>query len=126
PRTPRCLCQPRWAGRVIRSSRLRMPFRQSPPRCLDWKDTPSSCSRTGKSHTPREVSWSQSRMQERTTLSWRPSQPACLTSTLTTWDYFVPSSNQLKEDVWVTKTKELVEATMEAFNVYPWETLENV
>ncbi|CAM9288962.1 unnamed protein product [Discosporangium mesarthrocarpum] len=36
------------------------------------------------------------------------------------------SIHQLKEDVGVTNGAVLVEATMEAFNVYPWETLGRV
>ncbi|CAN0238269.1 unnamed protein product, partial [Discosporangium mesarthrocarpum] len=39
---------------------------------------------------------------------------------------FFHSIQQLKEDVGVTNGKELVEATMKAFNVYPWEPLEQV
>ncbi|CAM9295504.1 unnamed protein product [Choristocarpus tenellus] len=39
---------------------------------------------------------------------------------------FFHSIQQLKEDVGVTNTEEVVEATMEAFDVYPWETLEHI
>ncbi|CAM9209132.1 unnamed protein product [Choristocarpus tenellus] len=34
---------------------------------------------------------------------------------------FVYSTQQLKEDVGMTITEEVVEATMTAFDVYPWE-----
>ncbi|CAN0431314.1 unnamed protein product [Discosporangium mesarthrocarpum] len=37
-----------------------------------------------------------------------------------------PDLNQLKEDVGVSSPEGVVEATMEAFNVCPWETLERV
>ncbi|CAN0455030.1 unnamed protein product [Discosporangium mesarthrocarpum] len=36
------------------------------------------------------------------------------------------SIQQLKEDVGVSFPEDLVEPTMEAFDVYPWETLERV
>ncbi|CAM9241781.1 unnamed protein product, partial [Choristocarpus tenellus] len=39
---------------------------------------------------------------------------------------FFNSIQQLKEDVGVTNTEDLVETTMEAFSVYPQETLEHV
>ncbi|CAM9546012.1 unnamed protein product [Discosporangium mesarthrocarpum] len=39
---------------------------------------------------------------------------------------FFHSTQQLKEDVGVTNTQELVEATTEAFDVYPRETQERV
>ncbi|CAM9764240.1 unnamed protein product, partial [Discosporangium mesarthrocarpum] len=39
---------------------------------------------------------------------------------------FFHSIRQLKEDVGVSSPEDLVEPTMEAFNVCPWETLERV
>ncbi|CAN0456032.1 unnamed protein product [Discosporangium mesarthrocarpum] len=39
---------------------------------------------------------------------------------------FFHSIQQLREDVGVSSPENLVEATMEAFDVYPWQTLERV
>ncbi|CAM9402423.1 unnamed protein product [Discosporangium mesarthrocarpum] len=77
----------------------------------------------GERHTPRWGSWRQSRRRWGVMLSEKPSEPTDLNVN----DLgFFHSIQQLKEYVGMTNTQELVEATAEAFNVYPRGTLERV
>ncbi|CAM9286481.1 unnamed protein product, partial [Discosporangium mesarthrocarpum] len=62
-------------------------------------------------------------MRRETTSSWKPSLPTHLASKSVILSSSTPFSS-LHEGVGVTDGEEVVEVTMEAFDVYPRETLE--
>ncbi|CAM9196572.1 unnamed protein product [Choristocarpus tenellus] len=83
--------------------------------CLGWKDT-SSCSRTGQTHTPRggimKAIWEAP--GDDIVIETQPTNSPDLN--IKDLGLF-HSIQQLKEDIWVNNMEELVEATMEVFNV---------
>ncbi|CAM9981760.1 unnamed protein product, partial [Discosporangium mesarthrocarpum] len=78
-----------------------------------------------QSRTRGGGSWRQFRQRRGTASSWKP-KPANSPDLDVSDLGFFHSIQQLKEDVGVSSPEDLVEATMEAFDVYPRETLERV